>query len=199
MNDPKGAVQEKEQLDVLSLRYFSLLEDLLQLRLALSNILKKGFFSISKAKYSMGPLCVSPLQYPQRMLSSAFLNVDCKYTAECTNTCISLSRNIPPHTPEHAPLLRKRGVKNVESISEKEGRDEEKKESEGDDRSTGDDNPVQKDPLLWFGVLVSPHLRQAQKDFQKALDLIVEITNVTHHMSELQNQFSNMKQTLQTE
>ncbi|KAH7446805.1 hypothetical protein KP509_01G077100 [Ceratopteris richardii] len=37
------------------------------------------------------------------------------------------------------------------------------------------DSPNVSDPLAWFGTLVSPHLRAAQKSFKDALEMIVEV------------------------
>lgn len=37
-----------------------------------------------------------------------------------------------------------------------------------------------KDPLKWFGFMVSPHLRQSQADFREAVALLIELANAQH-------------------
>ena len=39
-----------------------------------------------------------------------------------------------------------------------------------------------KDPLKWFGFMVSPHLRQSQADFKDAVPLLVELANAQHRI-----------------
>ena len=42
------------------------------------------------------------------------------------------------------------------------------------------ENAVPKDPLKWFGFMVSPHLRQSQVDFKAAVALLVDLANAQH-------------------
>lgn len=41
-------------------------------------------------------------------------------------------------------------------------------------------NAAPKDPLKWFGFMVSPHLRQSQADFREAVTLLVGLANAQH-------------------
>lgn len=42
---------------------------------------------------------------------------------------------------------------------------------------------AQSDPLKWFGFMVSPHLRQAQADFNQAAQMSFQLGNAYHKMS----------------
>ncbi|KAL3154206.1 hypothetical protein ABBQ32_013715 [Trebouxia sp. C0010 RCD-2024] len=41
-------------------------------------------------------------------------------------------------------------------------------------------NAAPKDPLKWFGFMVSPHLRQSQADFREAVTLLVGLANAQY-------------------
>lgn len=39
-----------------------------------------------------------------------------------------------------------------------------------------------KNPLNWFGFMVSPHLRQSQADFKEAVTLLIDLANAQHRV-----------------
>lgn len=39
-----------------------------------------------------------------------------------------------------------------------------------------------KNPLNWFGFMVSPHLRQSQADFKEAVTLLIDLANAQHRI-----------------
>ena len=51
-----------------------------------------------------------------------------------------------------------------------------------DRQSPVSENAVPKDPLKWFGFMVSPHLRQSQADFKEAVALLVDLANAHHRI-----------------
>jgi len=46
-----------------------------------------------------------------------------------------------------------------------------------------------KNPINWFGLLVPQNLRQAQSEFSKAMELIVELANIVHQMEVFQREY----------
>ena len=52
-----------------------------------------------------------------------------------------------------------------------------------DSASSADKAVASQDPLKWFGFMVSPHLRQAQADFTKAVALLVDVANAQHRIA----------------
>eukprot|EP00026_Physarum_polycephalum_P002271 Phypoly_transcript_02277.p2 GENE.Phypoly_transcript_02277~~Phypoly_transcript_02277.p2 ORF type:complete len:313 (-),score=74.81 Phypoly_transcript_02277:59-997(-) len=62
----------------------------------------------------------------------------------------------------------------------------------GDSDEEQEEEVKYKNPLNWFGVLVPQNLRQAQTDFSKAVDLIVEIANVVHQMEVYQQEYFSL-------
>lgn len=49
-----------------------------------------------------------------------------------------------------------------------------------------------KDPLLLFGILVSPHLRQSQTSFRQAVDVTVDIANLKQKLCSLRKEYINL-------
>jgi len=60
---------------------------------------------------------------------------------------------------------------------------------------------AQSDPLKWFGFMVSPHLRQAQADFNQAAQMSIQLGSAYHKMSVCLDSLDQCKQVqhLQTE
>eukprot|EP00741_Cyanophora_paradoxa_P007318 tig00001110_g7078.t1 len=77
---------------------------------------------------------------------------------------------------EVTPLLAERILTNMESRALSHC------DSELDEFDSSRPSPSRRDPLLWFGVLVSPHLRTAQQEFKGAVEIAVELADARHHM-----------------
>lgn len=69
--------------------------------------------------------------------------------------------------------------------------------SHADSASSGQKSAA-RDPLKWFGFMVSPHLRQAQTDFVKAAETSVQIASVHHRMAVCLDALTQSKQMEQT-
>lgn len=52
---------------------------------------------------------------------------------------------------------------------------------------------AQSDPLKWFGFMVSPHLRQAQADFNQAAEMSIQLGSAYHKMSVCLNNLDECK------
>ena len=58
---------DHQQIDELLLEQLSLYDEYQHLQERLGNFMKKGFFNLSKARYSLGATVVSPLSFDMRM------------------------------------------------------------------------------------------------------------------------------------
>jgi len=188
-----------QQLDDKVTKYMALVESLLQLREGLSQIMKNGFFNLSKAKYTMGTTTISPLAYPQRMCANTFLKTSPDSPSKPTHFSLSLATfttTTGDNGNDNTTVRRRRNSQDGSTGTTTMTSTQVVKYGSGDvDDDEQNSGGIQRDPLLWFGVLVSPHLRQSQKDFQKALGMIVEIANVTQQLEMLQQEYFKLLQT----
>ena len=143
----------------------------------------QGYFSMAQARHAMGgPSRVSSLQYDSAM--SALVNVQAKTPPKSENdaklpgkddsgekTEFYLEWKLPnkkgkkpsADSKESDVSVRRRNVgSGIEDVSLKP------EVASGDEREGGGSGgAVVKDPLLWFGVLVPPTLRQSQLCFKQ--------------------------------
>ncbi|XP_019350060.1 adiponectin receptor protein 1 isoform X2 [Alligator mississippiensis] len=161
------------ELDALVLELLDTLEALRERREALSGRVEQGWFSLSKARFSMGCKSVSALQYGAQMephvrvcvsegpdghLNFQIVRDDLgapKVAAEPRHV-----EEIGPQDQEEVTGLRHRGRRPAG-------------EAEVLQRPGPVKGPGGRDPLTWFGILVPQSLRQAQRSFQEGFVLFV--------------------------
>ncbi|XP_025048359.1 coiled-coil domain-containing protein 115 [Alligator sinensis] len=161
------------ELDALVLELLDTLEALRERREALSGRVEQGWFSLSKARFSMGCKSVSALQYGAQMephvrvcvsegpdghLNFQIVRDDLgapKVAAEPLHV-----EEIGPQDQEEVTGLRHRGRRPAG-------------EAEALQRPGPVKGPGGRDPLTWFGILVPQSLRQAQRSFQEGFVLFV--------------------------
>ncbi|XP_022107944.1 coiled-coil domain-containing protein 115-like isoform X2 [Acanthaster planci] len=141
----------RQELDDLVVNYSDTLDKITEVRQRMHSTLQQGFYHLSKARISMGKEQVGTLQFDNRgMKALAYVKMS---EDEDEKVCSFLL--------EHRQLSQVSKAKLVKSYS-----------SSVDVR----DPPVLKDkdvdsgqppinPLQWFGVLVSPNLKQCQLNF----------------------------------
>ena len=61
---------ESQHIDELLIEQLGLYDEYLELQERLGLCMKKGFFNLSKARYSLGSTVVSPLSFDMRMKAS---------------------------------------------------------------------------------------------------------------------------------
>ncbi|CAB1335837.1 unnamed protein product [Coregonus sp. 'balchen'] len=142
-------LSEKEEcvlLDKKLLVFMDQLELLEEKRGRLNSLIEQGWFSMSKARYSMGNKQVSALQYGSEM-----------------------EPLVRVHTRTLESGVRRR-VKTKEEVPEMDQSDNKQPstETEPAPASKPEPNP-QQDPLKWFGILVPQTLKQAQASFKQEL------------------------------
>eukprot|EP01112_Ceratiomyxa_fruticulosa_P009932 TRINITY_DN2608_c0_g3_i2.p1 TRINITY_DN2608_c0_g3~~TRINITY_DN2608_c0_g3_i2.p1 ORF type:complete len:223 (-),score=38.55 TRINITY_DN2608_c0_g3_i2:202-870(-) len=177
-----------EQLDSLLVQYFALYDNLVEQRSALTDHLKTGHFQLSKAKYSMGPQKISPLSYHMGMKARKILRVNCSCETEKPENvghCCCFSEDISADTDEDGDDDRDNGPYLRRNISK-----------DGDTTITKQRKTIrtEKDPLKWFGVLVSLQLKLAQRSFINTITQSIEIANIQHKMNAIEVEYNRLKE-----
>ncbi|XP_059188721.1 coiled-coil domain-containing protein 115 [Centropristis striata] len=175
-------------LDEKLLRLMEQLELLEEKRATLNSLIEQGWFSISKARYSMGNKQVSALQYASEIEPRVCIHartmengeVDfCteKVEEKCSNEAGKNATSIEDIGPQEEGVRRRNKPK--KDITQKEASDETKSEKapEATPVRKSEQNP-QQDPLKWFGILVPQSLKQAQSSFKQVIELSAEIATL---------------------
>jgi len=166
------------ELDDLMIRVLELMEEHIQCKLKLQEIMKSSCLDLAKARYIMGTHNVSYLQLPTeesaeiRALRTVSVSVETGKNLEHTvfKLCAVNPENVSSEKQEEEGSLRKRTGKDEEKCKERD--DLSPKKCEGNGFVTA------ADPIKWFGCLVPQNLRQAQKGFHTALDAVIECANI---------------------
>lgn len=172
-------------LDEKLLRLMDQLELLEEKRATLNSLIEQGWFSISKARYSMGNKQVSALQYASEIAPLVCVhartldNGEVKFCTEkvkqrCNNEDEKALRSIEDIGPQEEGVRRR--VKPKTNVKEKEA-SKEASEVKAPESTPGKkrDQSSQQDPLKWFGILVPQSLKQAQSSFKQVIELSAEI------------------------
>lgn len=199
-------------LDEKLLRFMDQLELLEEKRAALNSLIEQGWFSISKARYSMGNKHVSALQYASeieplvcvhaRTLDSGEVDFCSERVKQkCSNEAGKDAKSIEDIGPQEEGVRRR--IKPKKDTTKKEASEEASSEKAPEVTPVRkiEQNP-QQDPLKWFGILVPQSLKQAQSSFRQVIELSAEIatlqTAVLNTRRELQHSMKN-KHSLQEE
>eukprot|EP01111_Echinosteliopsis_oligospora_P006573 TRINITY_DN2078_c0_g1_i2.p1 TRINITY_DN2078_c0_g1~~TRINITY_DN2078_c0_g1_i2.p1 ORF type:complete len:205 (-),score=55.32 TRINITY_DN2078_c0_g1_i2:7-621(-) len=189
--------EKAKKLDDLMISYMTYLDEFIQLKENLSTLMKSGHWNLGRARYSMGSIAVSHFKYPDYMTCSYLLSLNqensttkiSKYTPDPNNTSdnqssssLRLRKNIKSDDHKHDSQLIQEIMDSV--VSKKEEDDE--YEDDEDDEEFAKKMNLAKHPINWFGVLVPPTLRQAQKDFTSAMDATLHLANIVLKMQEIQ-------------
>ncbi|KAL2104137.1 hypothetical protein ACEWY4_001005 [Coilia grayii] len=177
--------QASLSVDYKLLHFMDQLEDLEKKREKLNTLIEEGWFSISKARYSMGNKQVSTLQYASEMVPLVRVHTkmldsgEAEFETQREELQVggghkgSTVEDIGPQeegTPS-SEGLRRRGHKKQSELKQEESSRHQKEVSQ---RTTTDHNEHQ-DPLKWFGILVPQNLKQAQSAFKQVIELSAEI------------------------
>ncbi|XP_030625758.1 vacuolar ATPase assembly protein VMA22 [Chanos chanos] len=187
--DPK---QVSLRLDQQLLRFMDQLEALEEKRERLNSLIEQGWFSISKARYSMGNKQVSALQYASemeplvhvhtRILDNGVAEFQAESTECKTGNVKNCSVAVESIGPNEEGLRRRINMKQ-KSIQEENVAQKEPKKSTAEREPQGTtkaepSEPQHQDPLKWFGILVPQNLKQAQGAFKEVITLSAEIATL---------------------
>ncbi|KAK2885706.1 hypothetical protein QQF64_020867 [Cirrhinus molitorella] len=172
-------VDQPLRLDERLLLFMDQLEALEEKRHKLNSLIEEGWFSIAKARYSMGNKQVSALQYASEMepLVCVETSVLEGGTAEfkCErkeNKIEEVKNNTIEDIGAKETGLRRRTNANQKGVKEEEQeRDQVNSKAESS-------TPEHRDPLKWFGILVPQNLKQAQSAFKEVITLSAEIASL---------------------
>lgn len=175
------------QLDEILLRFMDQLELLEEKRGRLNSLIEQGWFSMSKARYSMGNKQVSALQYGSemeplvRVHARTLTNGEAQFHTEkitwtCTNDLEKESNTVETIGPQEEGVRRRTKAKKDSAAEDEDKNPASKTIAVGSSSkpSVSDHNP-QQDPLKWFGILVPQSLKQAQSSFKQVIELSAEI------------------------
>lgn len=197
------------ELDQLALEFFELLERLQEKRQCLNTAIRDGHLNLSKARYSMGNKSVGALQYSHKM-DCALYHVECDSSKAFPGNAavaFTLQKGAPgkaldsPETlanvsdQEESSLRRRTSKSNSRLGGRKEITGIEDLCIAKDDKSSLDRSSKYciQDPLKWFGILVPGCLKTGQRNFQNAIELSCEVTNLEFKLSEIIEKFKVLK------
>ena len=210
----------EDDLDVTSEKLDELLKKFLvewskyrALMTSLSNCMKNGFLSVSKAKYSMGISAVSELQIPddefQPLVEVRPFEIDHENGVDHTCSSFELIRSTPSKqlknqqfkdgsgSPGSVGGVRKRFVSKkensaIDEVTVANNDSNDMKTLEVDkSQASSDSRP---DPLRWFGLLVPTSLRQGQNYFKAAVGSSVELTNLKLKLDAIIDEYMQLKE-----
>lgn len=182
-------------LDEELICFMDQLELLEEKRGKLNSLIEQGWFSISKARYSMGNKQVSALQYASEIEPLVFVhsrtldNCGVEFFTDRMNEERNTSSPVEDIGPEDTGVRRRNKPK-------KDGTEKEASEDSNSEKPP-ELNPVkeshhnpQQDPLKWFGILVPQSLKQAQSSFKQVIELSTEIATLQDAISNSRRKLS---------
>ncbi|CAL1606230.1 unnamed protein product [Knipowitschia caucasica] len=185
-------------LDEKLMHFMDQLELLEEKRASLNALIEEGWFSMSKARYSMGNKQVSSLQYASEIEpricvhTQSLENGDVKFsTNKVTQKSNCDTKPVEDVGPQETSVRRRnRKMENTDKHQEHV------QQSENQILKKCDPNP-QQDPIKWFGILVPQSLKHAQSSFKQVIELSVDIASlqsaIEHSRYELWNDMHRLQ------
>ncbi|XP_018012860.1 coiled-coil domain-containing protein 115 isoform X2 [Hyalella azteca] len=163
-----------DDLDELALERLMLLDDLLQNKQMLAEFLRHGFFNLGKARYSLGCHAVSALRIPE-----SFIRASTK--TESYNERMN----------DDVSYVARRIVKNVSDC----------KSDKSEDAGLLDncDDYANKKPINWFSALPPRSLRDAESQFNSALQLAAKCASLQEQLTALNDRYLVMTTQMKTQ
>uniref|UniRef100_A0A8C7CZR8 Vacuolar ATPase assembly protein VMA22 n=1 Tax=Oncorhynchus kisutch TaxID=8019 RepID=A0A8C7CZR8_ONCKI len=179
-------LSEKEEcvlLDQKLLVFMDQLELLEEKRERLNSLIEQGWFSMSKARYSMGNKQVSALQYGSEMEPLVRVHTrtlesgEAEFQTKRRTLKSPQERQVEDIGPKDKEGVRRRvKTQEVPEIDQSDNKHP-LTETEPAPSSKPEANP-QQDPLKWFGILVPQTLKQAQASFKQVVELSAEVATL---------------------
>ncbi|KAJ2448680.1 hypothetical protein GGF42_005023 [Coemansia sp. RSA 2424] len=178
-----------------------------QLRHSSSSTLRQAFFDLALAKRSAGYRWISPDLYNGRAHAIATVAIDEEYPNDLrvmrSNTHAEASSSNPEQThsaisdsDKEGNVIRRRR-RRLSNRDESESADPAASNDNEEDGDLASDGKVSKkqqrsvaanDPLLWFGMLVPPSLKEAQSGFATSLDCFVQLAQLKRRLMQQQQE-----------
>lgn len=211
------------QLDTIFLEFFQCFASLRAYRAQMAKHMSAGFFSFAEARHSSSKLMLDSSSYSGRPMSSV-VQVDVdeenvfhlsnkQTTEESSESSSKLAVRKRVLNPRSASSDRERKLdkliakaaersrRNLDPNSKHSKHSDSDSDSDDDQHETESEAPVvdlSRNPLMWFGVLVPPQVKQAQKDFSAALTDVIEIATLNAKLKHLADQYEKLSATQET-
>ena len=203
MADDLGNLNEK--LDFVLLEFFEKLENLEDVRNALTDAMRNGFLSMSKARYSMGNKSVGELEYSRNMRASTLvIERDVQSSKDQKDDVkTDLKRFEVVFDQDEATNEKEKGGSVLESkipgLRQRVNVKDQREDLEGGDEDRKRkqkfvDERKASNPLKWFGVLVPTSLRECQKDFKTACHLLGEVAQLEQDLDRIITDYAKLKE-----
>ena len=190
-------------LDELLLEFFEKLETLEGLRNGLTNAMKHGFLSMSKARYSMGNKAVGEMQYARNMIASTLVleedncsnSEDDQETLKPDLSCSEVVFDGGKRKKESCKGLEDLEGNQKSGLRQRTAGKNNQEEDLGEQNETGSSSKEKStDPLKWFGVLVPTSLRDCQKEFKTACRFSFEIVQLEQEVNTIIDDYLDLKE-----
>ncbi|KAI8367687.1 uncharacterized protein BYT42DRAFT_587121 [Radiomyces spectabilis] len=196
----------KKRLDELSLQYLTAMEEYSQQWELCNTDLQQGFIDLAHAKYTMGADKISRFSYDKRMKAQVQVAIESeqehpfpvltlKESCLCENDESEVTADGEQANDQSSekPSGARRRRKLQEETPENESEHTDVQEKEAAAVAKENRKKRSRDPLNWFGFLVSPSLRTSQKHFKTVIDQLVHQVNRIHELDQLEKQYSLLK------
>ncbi|XP_018979443.2 coiled-coil domain-containing protein 115-like [Cyprinus carpio] len=198
-------VDQQLRLDEQLLLFMDQLEALEEKRHKLNSLIEEGWFSIAKARYSMGNKQVSALQYASEMEPLVYVETSVLEGGTAEFKCErkeNKTEELKNNTIEDIGA-KETGLRRRINTTQK-GVKEEEQETDGQVKTKAEPStPEHRDPLKWFGILVPQNLKQAQSAFKEVITLSAEIASLQSAIlatrKEMQAQMEKQEKTEKTQ
>lgn len=215
-------LSHEEQLDEIFIEFFQCFASLRAYRTQLSKHMSAGFFAFAEARHSQQHLMLDSSSYAGRaMTPSVKVNIDDKNTFHLS---VTESVDSSSQSSDTTPMVRKRVFnlssakgererkldKLIEKAAQRSRRNLDPNASDHSDHSDSDsdnenndndssDAPaldLSRNPLMWFGVLAPPQVKQSQKEFSAALTDAIEIATLHAKLAKLADRFEELNDSI---
>ncbi|KAK9498993.1 hypothetical protein O3M35_003518 [Rhynocoris fuscipes] len=147
-----------------------LMKEYIDVKLNIEDVIKTGCLHLAKSRYIMGNRNVSALQLPTEDSDNITASTTI-ITKENNDTGENLKNNdneIRQRLKDNKPI---------------------DKDDNNSENNTTTKSSTIKDPLKWFGVLIPQDMRQAQSNFNKAIEYVVECANIQLEMLSIEEKY----------
>ncbi|KAJ2355163.1 hypothetical protein IWW50_002354 [Coemansia erecta] len=161
---------EHQKANEMLLKALDVVAEYQSIRETSNSGLKHGYFNLAVAKRAAGYWWISPDLYSGRARAIATVAID---ETSGSMRCVRRSPNAKSAEKTEAPEgLQRRGKTKAANADKEKNSENKTKDMSGN-------------PLLWFGMLVPPALKDAQAQFTSTLDQLVQLANLKCQLADM--------------
>ncbi|KAG2175563.1 hypothetical protein INT43_001210 [Umbelopsis isabellina] len=181
-----------EKLDSIALQYLEEADALTALKREIGNEFAKGSLDLGHAKYTMGASKLSRYSYDERMKSLYEVydtGYDEKHISEDLDK-LSLRHRAKNVTDDDGLCTNPK----LEDSAKADQMIEKGSNTNPVAKPTKKKKVIDRDPLHWFGLLVSPSLRTSQQHFKSVIAKCIQQANHEYKLANLEAQYKALQQ-----